>query len=244
MDTMVIGGDDDGQVPELDDDEEEGAVAVALSSAEEAALRAAEADVDAAWLRSRGYDAVAANAALAGAAAGAGTLKRRLSALAALQEARGSGDDGDEDAETAAEGRAEERESLEAILGDDVVVYYPEGEGTDWDGDSGLGVPVQGCKSPSQSAVASDCWVCVDRLLAIVVEPLGGAPPLMVEVYFDAVARAGYPSGTAVTTPPIITIRQLPVMHWTSLAEQIARGYSCHCWRSLAVCCLRANCAH
>ena len=160
MDTMVIGGDDDGQVAELDDEAEEGAAA-ALSHAEEAALRAAEADVDVAWLRERGYEAATASAALAGAAPGAGTLKRRLSALAALQEARGVGEEGDDDSETAAEGRAEEQEALEAILGDDIVIYYPDGEGTDWDGDSGLGVPVQGFEPPEGGELPPLVAICM-----------------------------------------------------------------------------------
>ena len=183
-DTLVIGGDDDGAVasaePEPDaaaEEEEE-----PRSHAEEAQLRRAEPDADVRWLRERGYDVDAARTALQAADdAGKTTagLERRIAALSALQP-RELSEDMEPDAEEAAEGRAEEREALESILGEDVLIAL----GGDAEEVEHRGIPVQGFEPAEDDA--------------------GDAPPLMLEIYIDKeLAAPGYPLGNAL---PLVAV--------------------------------------
>lgn len=179
VDTLVIGGEDDGVVegePEPADENDaivEAEVEQPLSYAEEVELRQKEPDADLRWLRERGYEDEKARSAMQSQVSKAPGLERRIAALSHLQPREVSVDI-DADADAAAEGREEEREALESILGEDVSVQI--------DGESEhLGVPVQGF------------------------EPTDGAPALVIEIYIDSeTAACAYPIGRAL---PLLAIK-------------------------------------
>ncbi len=181
-DTLIMGGEGDGAVesepePSGDTDAESAAQAEEpqRTYAEEVQLRQKESDPDLRWLRERGYEEEKARSALQAQASTGSTFTRRVAALNSLQP-REVSEDVDADAGAASEGREEEREALESILGEDVLVQAEASEGES----EHIGVPIQGF------------------------EPPDGASALVVEIYIDAeIAACGYPLGRAL---PLIAV--------------------------------------
>ena len=172
-DTLVIGGDGDGAIerePEAaqDADANPEPEQPQRTYAEEVQLRQQESDPDIRWLRERGYEDEKARSALQLQASIAPVFQRRIAALSSLQP-REMSEDVDTDANAASEGRAEEREALESILGEGVIVHIDAGDGES----EHIALPIQGF------------------------EPPDGAPALVVEVYIDEIAACGYPLGNA-----------------------------------------------
>lgn len=174
-DTLVIGGDGDGAVEREPEPAEDASTNPRPSEepqrtyAEEVQLRQQVSDPDIKWLRERGYEDEKARSALQLQASIAPVFQRRIAALGSLQP-RERSDDVDADASAASEGRAEEREALESILGEGVIVQLDAGDGES----EHIAMPIQSF------------------------EPPDGAPALVVEIYIDAeIAASGYPLGNA-----------------------------------------------
>eukprot|EP01043_Picozoa_sp_COSAG02_P010641 COSAG02_NODE_378_length_23535_cov_35.310164_12_plen_578_part_00 len=182
-DTLVMGGEGDGAVEgepepagEADAESESEAEEPQRTYAEEEQLRQKESDHDLRWLRERGYEEEKARSALQAQGSAASAFVRRLAALSALQP-REVSEDVDADASAASEGREEEREALESILGEDVLVQIEAGDGES----EHIGVPIQGF------------------------EPPDGASALVVEIYIDAeTAVCGYPLGRALPLMAVV----------------------------------------
>eukprot|EP01048_Picozoa_sp_COSAG05_P007862 COSAG05_NODE_572_length_8615_cov_58.796031_5_plen_594_part_00 len=195
VDTLVIGDDDEetqgsGFSSGDDDESEEEAEAEEaplLSWHEEATARSGS-DLDARWLQARGHRAEASLDALQHSKAPPNTRLRRCEALVALQPRDMTGLEAEGDASEAAEARAEERESLEAIFGEaELELAALAAKGAVGDGDSEEGgsediiLPVQGFEPPEDASDGDN-------------EP----PPLVLELFIDEVAARGYPMGGAV----------------------------------------------
>lgn len=120
LEAMVIGDDDDddwGPEEEEDDDVDDAPVP---TWQEEAESRAGEVDDDITWLRERGHGAAEALAAKGGVFVD-GEMVRRVAMLGVLQPREESEAD-EPDEEAAAAGRVEEREVLESIMGEGMLI--------------------------------------------------------------------------------------------------------------------------